>query len=677
MSVHLDVLRRVELLQDLDDASLTEIAASGEEIGVPRDTVLAARGEEGTHFFIVLTGRVRIVIPGERDDQPPILLKTHEPGGFFGEMSLLTGDPISADVIASEDTRVLRLTREVFEATFTRNPSVLLRLNRVLSRNLSNTNVMVSKQRLARFSVLHRIGQGLDTTFISLYLAASVAQQTSKRIILVDCESTFHGPLARFGLRAGRDGLEVFDARRSFINVGDLRPHCVPVGDRFDVLTFSKPLSQVPTIEWTRIHDLLTVIRRLYDVVLVDTGHTLHPRASKMLRQGDKVYLLAADEPGHQAVAGLVKELDFNPSQAVRRLRIGLVGDFDFTQMRPVLEPLVEATGIKSVFLLDRHEVNNFHMSPDLMPVIDGDSPTGRRLASLAREIAGCRVGLALGSGGAKGFAHIGIMRVLERLRVPVDAIVGCSMGSIIGACFALGKDSHEVERMARELWACKGAFFDWQIPPWTNIVKGRKVDRMADNGYRGATVLDCAVPYAALAFDLITGQEVVIDEGTIKNAVRASGSMPAIMRPVQWKSHYLIDGGVTNKVPVDVLANMGTDFNIAVNVAPEVDPSFYCPQNPRSPGILGKVMSLFSRNLREMYREPNMLQIISRWYSTSSIKLTEAHLHLAHVTMRPDTEGIGMLDFLKLDEAIAAGVACAEAHAGEITAKLTALRGK
>jgi NTE family protein len=227
-----------------------------------------------------------------------------------------------------------------------------------------------------------------------------------------------------------------------------------------------------------------------------------------------------------------------------------------------------------------------------------------------------------------------------------------------------------------RRLWTRKGAFFDWQIPPWSNIVKGRKVDRMSDEAYEGRSILDCVIPFASLAFDLITGQEVVIDEGTIKNAIRASGSLPIVMRPVKWKNYYLIDGGVTNMVPVDVLTGMGTDFNIAVNVAPEIDPSFYTAQKPHSQNPMGVMMRLFSRSMFEMYLEPNIFQIISRWYSTSSTKITEIHLDLAQVVMRPDTEGIGMLDWQKFDEAIAQGKACAEQHAGEIQSKLSALFG-
>jgi NTE family protein len=372
-----------------------------------------------------------------------------------------------------------------------------------------------------------------------------------------------------------------------------------------------------------------------------------------------------------------VKELDLSPSQAVKRLRIGLVGDFDFGRRSSALDPLVEATGIKNVFLLANGEVSDVRMSPDLVPVINKYSPTGKRLDSLAREIAGCRIGVAFGAGGAKGFAHIGVWRMFEQLQLPVDAIIGCSMGAIMGAAFAMGKDSYETERLMRRLWTGKGAFFDWQIPPWTNIIKGRKVDRMCDEAYEGRSMLDCVIPFATLAFDLVSGQEVVIDEGTIKNAVRASGSLPIIMRPVKWKSYYLIDGGVTNKVPVDVLAGMGMDFNIAVNVAPEIDPSFYNPQKPQSQNPMGMKKRLFGRSLREMFMEPSLFHVTSRWYSTSSTKITEAHLHLAHVVMRPDTEGIGMLEWLKFDEAIASGMTCAQQHAEEIKSKLAALCGR
>ena len=709
MTDYLDVLRRVELLKDLDDASLADIAASGEEIVVPRDDVIYHSGDVGTHFFIVLEGRVRIVIadqrthsaaasgrrarpPGDadrkdrrvnpviaadREDRPPILLKTHPPGGFFGEMSLLTGDPVSADVIASEDTRLLSLTKQVFEATFTKNPSVLLCLNRILSRYLCNTNVMVSNPRLARLNLIHRSGEDLQNNFTSLYLAASVVQQTNRRVILVDCESTLAAPLRRCAPESELEAFGVFDAYRTFATLSDFWKHCVVLGERFHVLTFPEPLRRMPGIEWSSLRDLLAIICRLYDIVIVDTGNIFDLRAARMLAMAEKIYLLAGNGRGHVAVTRLVKELDLSPSQAVKRLRIGLVGDFDAARPSSFLDPLVEATGIKNVFLLAKREVNDFRMSPDLLPVIDKASPTSRRLDSLAREIAGCRVGLALGAGGAKGFAHIGVWRVIEELQIPVDVIVGCSMGAIIGAALAMGNNSYETEQLMRRLWTTKGAFFDWQIPPWTNIIKGRKVDRMNHEAYGNASILDCVIPYASLAFDLVTGQEIVIDEGLVKNAVRASGSMPIIMRPVTWKNHYLIDGGVTNKVPVDVLAAMGTDFNIAVNVSPEDDPSFYNPQTPHAQSFLGMMKSrIQSRSMRGIYMEPSLFQIISRWYSTSSTKITEAHLHLANVTLRPETEGIGTLDWQKFDKAIAAGITCTQKHAEEIKSKLSALRG-
>jgi NTE family protein len=676
MNPHLDVLRKVELLQDLDDAALRNILETGEQINVTRDSTIVHRGELGTHFQIVLAGRVRVVILGDGDDAPPTLLKIHGPGGFFGEMSLLTGDPVSADVIASEDSLLLRLSRDQFDALLHTTPSVLLRLNRVLSRNLSATNIIVRPPRCSKLNGLHRVGEALADNFTALYLAGSVVQQTNRRILLVDFEGTLHGPLQRFGLRPQRDPMEVFRPDRNFPGLNDFRPHCIELDDRLHILTFASPLSRAGEIEAVRLQDLYGAIRRIYDVVLLDTGWTPHHRAMKVLRSCDKVYLLGTDQPGHAAIAEIVRGLDLSATQQMTRLRLGLVGEFDMTNPRPVLEPLVQATGVKSVFLLNAHHVNNFHLTRDLIPVIAQDSPTGRRLASLAREIAGIRVGLALGSGGAKGFAHIGVMRVLEEAGVPVDVIVGCSMGAIVGACFALGHDSHEVERMASELWARKGAFFDWQIPPWCNIVKGRKVDCMANNGFGDATFLDCPIPYAAMAFDLITGQEVVIDDGTLKNAVRASGSMPGIMRPVKWRGMYLVDGGISNKVPVDVLAKMGTDFNIAINVAPEVDPSFYDPERPRRPGLLGRTVGLLSRGLREMYTEPHMIAILARSYSTSATKLTEAHLHLAHVSIRPNTDGVGMLDFLKLSETVAAGEAAGRQHIDEINEKLNALRG-
>jgi predicted acylesterase/phospholipase RssA len=139
----------------------------------------------------------------------------------------------------------------------------------------------------------------------------------------------------------------------------------------------------------------------------------------------------------------------------------------------------------------------------------------------------------------------------------------------------------------------------------------------------------------------------------------------------------YLVDGGVSNKVPVNVLRDWGSDLRIAINVAPEVDPSFYDPGHPRRLGPLGRTVGLIHRGLRDMYSEPNIFQILGRTYSTSATKATEQHLHLAHITIRPDTSVVGLLDFLKLDEAVEAGMAATRQMGDEIKREVNALLGR
>ncbi len=208
------------------------------------------------------------------------------------------------------------------------------------------------------------------------------------------------------------------------------------------------------------------------------------------------------------------------------------------------------------------------------------------------------RVGLVLSGGGARGLAHVGVLHALEERNIKVDAVVGTSMGAIVGALYAAGRDADGVEQVARTTdWAYafndktprintpyifrqldSGLAADYRISinqgrvvvP-RGILQGLHLSQILDSlfvPYEGVEHFDdLPIPYRAVAADLVTGDQVVLDKGRLSNAVRASMSIPGLMEPVEWEDKLLVDGGIANNMPVSVLQDIGFDRLIVVDV--------------------------------------------------------------------------------------------------------------
>jgi NTE family protein len=176
------------------------------------------------------------------------------------------------------------------------------------------------------------------------------------------------------------------------------------------------------------------------------------------------------------------------------------------------------------------------------------------------------KIGLVLGGGAARGFAHVGVIRVLEQEKIPIDLIVGTSVGSLIGALYADKASSFDLELIAFKLQ--KEDLFDFSVlASTTGPVKGDRLEQFVKEKVARNQIEDLPIPYAAVATNLNTGEQVVLNRGSVARAVRASSSIPGIFTPVQHQNLTLVDGGVVNNVPVDVARAMGADLIIAVNI--------------------------------------------------------------------------------------------------------------
>lgn len=174
------------------------------------------------------------------------------------------------------------------------------------------------------------------------------------------------------------------------------------------------------------------------------------------------------------------------------------------------------------------------------------------------------RIGVALGSGGTRGFAHIGVLQALEEAGIPIHAVAGSSMGALIAGVYATGAPLRIMEQIAMHLPIAR--WIDFTVPR-LGLVSGQRVHELLRLLTKRCTFEEAKIPLAIVATDLEMGERVVFTSGPIHEAIRASIAIPGIFKPYEYDGRLLVDGGVIDRVPIEAARELGVDFVIAVDV--------------------------------------------------------------------------------------------------------------
>ena len=177
------------------------------------------------------------------------------------------------------------------------------------------------------------------------------------------------------------------------------------------------------------------------------------------------------------------------------------------------------------------------------------------------------KIGLALGGGGVRGFAHLGVVRALRQLGVDIHCIAGTSMGAIIGGVIAAGAEQNADRWVEAPDWKKLPSLFLELCFPWRSLIRGRKIERFLRDTIPIGNFSDLKMPFAVVATDYNNGSQVVLQEGDVHTAIRASMSIPGVFEPIDIGGCVLVDGGLVNPVPIDVCRALGADSVIAVDV--------------------------------------------------------------------------------------------------------------
>jgi NTE family protein len=310
----------------------------------------------------------------------------------------------------------------------------------------------------------------------------------------------------------------------------------------------------------------------------------------------------------------------------------------------------------------------------------------GRRRAfgRLARHLTRRTIGLALGSGAAWGFAHIGVLDVFERERIPIDVVAGASMGAIVGAHYALGFSPARLEEIATSVRNIPdmmrilprllylAADFNVARP---GLFSGEHFQRILESlgPARGRTFAELEIPFRAIATDIGTGARIELADGDVSDAMRASFSAPWIFSPFRIGEHVLIDDGMSDPVPAETARSMGADLVIGVNVVPPVYPQ---AQNPFE-AALRAVEYINPLAFGSATGLPNSFDVVVRTLQIMQHELGNVRVGEADLLISPDLRDYWVLEFWRAAEIIAQGRRAGEAELPEIRAKLDALCGR
>lgn len=574
---------RAPLFQGLGAADLDAIATRLSVRPFATGDVLIRQGVWSGQLFILRTGIVQISVvaeTGQGEEERTVPLRRLVSGDCFGEMSLITGSAPSATVQALTDGEAWMLSQQDFLQLAMAHPRFSLNINAILSERLLHT----SRQQVAEAPPQAIVIVG-DRADLWRRIAQQVARLSRQPTLLVD--------------GTGTPGTEHEFAD---LLVGLVKPP--DAGQSLLVAASDKRLAA---------DDLTGALRQLgadyrFTLLLLPPGH--QHLTAQLLAYATRVVALGSVQelPRLRAVLGALPL----PDDRTARTDLNVVLSDAPSAMHPTVATLEMLSSDLRVSV------------QGVLPARESELPPA--LAKVARWLVGQRIGLVFGAGGAKGYAHLGVLRVLRRARIPLDFIAGTSIGAISGAGAAMNAPMAQIEAA----FASGPAHVIRPALPVYSIFSNRAITRWmrSEEIYGDRQLEDLPIPFAISAADLTEGREIVLRRGPLWQAVLASAAIPAIYPPVQIGPHWLVDGGVVNPVPVATARLLGADIVMAIDLSEPLGPRQEVTYDGEPP------------------RKPNLLDAILR---SRDIMMSEIRQHTAGepaILIKPQVRGVSLRNF-------------------------------
>ncbi|MBX3415886.1 MAG: cyclic nucleotide-binding domain-containing protein [Pirellulales bacterium] len=595
-------LRRCDLCRGLDAAEIRSLAENVRLVRFYAGEVVCRQHEHGNCMYVVVRGRVRVSI--EEPNREFRLLDHLGRGEHFGEMAMLTAQPHMATITAVVDTELLELDLAHFERLLTTIPAFGANLSRALGFRLQRVTV----RRPRRW----------QPTIVGLVNTSPRTQQLVK-------------PLARLLVGTGGSVEILTDRVERLMPDGGYLVERIPEG--LDVPAKTAAIRE-------RLAHVAEHHERVFlDVTFGGYGELL----GKVLEPCEQVWWLIESSYAEAAFDALRKLLMEAPALAER---IHLVW---IEREEERFAPLVP---------------DDIRVAPADFKVVlsaSGEATTRAQrhsLLRLIRYLRGTRVGLALSGGGARGMAHLGVLRAFEREDICIDMLAGTSSGALTGISYAGGWEAeYALENFQRVLTPPR----HFRMMPggrsWYLLSKFRTGawDAMLRPYAGDARIEQLRVPFYVVAVDLVSGKQVIRERGDAIHAVLESINLPIMSHPILRDGMALVDGGVLNSLPADILPERGADLVIGVDVTWKLAPRFG-----------GNVPSTPTHRMRR----PGMIETFLRLSEVQDAGLAALRAHYVDLLITPDASAFEFGDFSRAHELANVG----EAAAAEVMPQLKQL---
>lgn len=648
-------MRQIPLFSDLSDNQYELIKERSDIIEYNKHEIIYEEGSAASGFYCIICGRV-IVFSRDKHGNEVILEYLHR-GKYFGIISLLTNTNHSVTARALNDLVLLFIKKDDFDFILKKIPVLAVDLSRTLSRRLKDKGLhrklIFESTIISAYSSSSQSGK----TIYSLNLSLRLNQETGKTVIILDIcpQETVHSLPQRLGMN---EKYKVFSLSESVGDTLSGRGPEEPAGFRdFIVETgFGISLMCIHYEEKSRLKKILDILSFLvndYHYIILDLPSIMDPFVFGILNQSDFIHLLTSpQEVDLKKTRHLIDRLkqEFNFQEAKIKVIINeyKLSKIDYSAQRGLLGHQIYAT------------LPRINLSCSDKPVIDEvQSEYAKAIRRISRQVSENLVGVALGVGVGYGFCHIGVLKVIEEEKIPVDIIAGSSIGAIIASLWAIGRTADEILEITKEEF--RQPKYTWGLVdltfPLIGFIKGNKLYRFLKKYLANTTFYDVRLPLKIIASDIRRKESIIFDKGRLLDAVMASCSMPGVFRPFRMKQNLMLDGGIINPLPTEVLFGLGVKKIIAVNVTPtREDILRQCQEIKQEIAVTQQTLKKRRRwfNLRSYIQNKfknNILDIVF-----SSIELMQGEViskegQLADIVLHPDTRGLHWLELYRSAE--------------------------
>ena len=629
-----EMLARVPLFKSIDpEAARLAINILKTKHFEPEDVIIR-QGEWLGELHIVKSGLVSVTVTDAegRSVEAAQLGK----GECFGEMSLLTGQPPSATVTAREETDTWVMSQHDLMTLLGATPILLQNISHILSERLSRMDARYTAGKLAETVVLYDLNSSAVGSLLCLNIAVSLARQTRQRVLFVELDKTCSNIIPcipECGSLA-----EILEDRML------IRKHEAPVNrdNGFSALRAIRGTSRLQECDLSHadILETLSLLESIYDYILVHLPLGTTPVLWRILERANQVLALLRYED-FSTVGLLFDSLRSLPNAMEKVGVVVTEAPLDITMHTAYNLGARYSWRIEGILAQDEQIAHGSGSSPFVL--VNADTALSQGIDRLSRGVAKMRIGLALGGGGAKGLAHIGVLKVLEEEGVPIDCVSGSSFGAFIGALCAMGYDSARLcDAVPRILNpSALRSFLTASLLKFslTSLLGGKGVERGLKGVFGETDFKDLRLPFAAVAVDLNSGSPITLKEGLVYLAVRASVSIPGIFSPLRMGNHYLVDGGILNPLPAQVAIDLGANIVIGIDLS---------NQSPLLawPGEDGR-----GRKQQEPVASRNVIGILLRIVDIMQADIGERSTEKPRVLVRPRFGPHGSYDFVRRRE--------------------------